>query len=108
MMSPGGGQGARAAAIQKIRAISESLLAQSGAFDVGSKEQQTVLRAVTALNSLLGKNPTGTNMVPAAIQAMLRDAGGKGPPPPPPGMSGAPPGPGGPPPMPVEANEVPS
>ena len=106
MMSPGGGEGNAAAAVQSIKAVMPAILKASMAFPSGSKEQQAILRAVAALNPIFGK-AEGSNMVPAGLAAMAMQAKqgplSAAPPPglvanptPPPGM-GAPPGAAGPP-----------
>ena len=71
MMSPGGGAGNKAAAIQQIKAVLPTLLLASMAFESGGKEQQAVLRAVSALNPIFGK-AEGTNMVPAGLATMAQ------------------------------------
>lgn len=102
MMSPGGGAGNKAAAIQSIKAVLPAILKASMAFESGSKEQQAVLRAVASLNPIFGK-AEGDNMVPAGLAAMAMQAKqgplSSAPPPglvannsPPPGMGGAEPG----------------
>jgi hypothetical protein len=98
MMSPGGGAGLKADARTKIQVAHQALLLATNAFEMGSKEQQALLRAVTALN-VFGKTE-GTSMVPAGIAAMAQ-ASKRGPPvgAPPPGVAGGM-GPPGPPPMP--------
>lgn len=101
MLSPGGGEGNKAAAVQSIKALMPGILKASMAFEAGSKEQQAILRAVAALNPIFGK-AEGANMVPAGLAAMAMQAKqgpmSSAPPPglvsnntPPPGM-GAPPG----------------
>jgi hypothetical protein len=102
MLSPGGGAGNKAAAIQSVKAVMPMLLHASMAFEGGSKEQQALLRAMSSLNPVFGK-AEGANMVPAglATMAMASKQGplSAAPPPglvsnntPPPGMGG-----GGPP-----------
>jgi hypothetical protein len=103
-MSPGDGAGRRSAAIQQVKAALEPLLLASMAFEPGSKEQQALIRAVSALNPVFGKTAPG-GMVPSALQSMAQ-ASAKGPmqggpppgippsPTPPPGM-GKPPAPEG-------------
>ena len=71
MMSPGGGAGNKAAATQMVKTAIPQLLLASMAFETGSKEQQTLLRAIQALNPLFGK-AAGTNMVPAGLDAIAR------------------------------------
>jgi hypothetical protein len=95
MMSPGGGAGNKAAAVQQIKAVMPALLIGAMAFEGGSKEQQAILRAVSALNPIFGK-AEGANMVPAGLATMAQ-AAKQGPlsAAPPPGLSpggGAPPG----------------
>ncbi len=92
MLSPGGGDGNKAAAMQQVKIAIKPLLLASMAFEPGSKEQQALLRAVAALNPIFGK-AEGTDMVPAGLAAMAQ-ANKKGP------LSAAPPpgsAPGGPP-----------
>ena len=100
MMSPGGGAGARADAMTKVQTANSALLLASTAFEQGSKEQQAILRAVTALNTIAGK-ANAANMVPAAIAGMAQ-ASKQGPltAAPPPGVAGGAGGPPGMPPMP--------
>jgi hypothetical protein len=83
MLSPGGGAGNKAAAVQQVKAVLPSLLIASMAFDAGSKEQQALIRAVSALNPIFGK-AQGENMVPAGLATMAQSAA-KGP------LSAAPP-----------------
>ena len=102
MLSPGGGGGNKAAAVQIVKALLPGLLHASMAFEAGSKEQQALIRAVSALNPIFGK-AEGANMVPAGL-ATLAQTARKGPlsaaPPPgliptdkpPPGMPMPPPG----------------
>lgn len=100
MLSPGGGEGNKAAAVQSVKTLMPGLLRASMAFEAGSKEQQAILRAVSALNPIFGK-AEGSNMVPAGLASLAMQAKGgpmsAAPPPglvanptPPPGM-GAPP-----------------
>jgi len=101
MLSPGGGAGNKAAAVQSVKAVMPMLLKASMAFEAGSKEQQALLRAMSSLNPIFGK-AEGANMVPAGL-AQMAMANKQGPlsaapppglasnPTPPPGM-GAPPG----------------
>lgn len=102
MLSPGGGEGNKAAAIQSVKAVMPAILKASMAFEAGSKEQQAILRAVSALNPIFGK-AEGSNMVPAGLAAMAMQAKqgpmSAAPPPglvsnptPPPGMGAPPPG----------------
>lgn len=90
MLSPGAGAGNKAAATQQIKALLPGLMQASMAFDVGSKEQQAVIRAITALNTVAGKAEPA-NMVPAAIASMAT-AARKGPltAAPPPGLQPSP------------------
>ena len=83
MLSPGGGAGNKAAAVQQIKTVMPALLLASMAFEAGSKEQQAVLRAISSLNPIFGK-AEGTNMVPAGL-ASLAEASKQGP------LSAAPP-----------------
>ena len=97
-LSPGDGAGRKAAAIHTVKALLNPLLVASMAFEAGSKEQQALIRAVSALNPIFGKAEQ-TNMVPAAMQQMVmqgaKGPGGSQPPPPGPMMppGGKPPGP---------------
>jgi hypothetical protein len=72
-MSPGGGAGNKAAAVQQVKAVLPSLLLASMAFEAGSKEQQSILRAVQSLNPIFGK-AEGQNMVPAGLATMAQAA----------------------------------
>jgi hypothetical protein len=83
MMSPGGGAGNKAAAVQTVKAIMPAILKAAMAFEGGSKEQQALLRAMSSLNPIFGK-AEGANMVPAGL-AQLAMANKSGP------MSSAPP-----------------
>lgn len=83
MMSPGSGDGNKAAAVQSVKAVMPMLLKASMAFEAGSKEQQALLRAMSSLNPIFGK-AEGANMVPAGL-AQLAMANKQGP------MSAAPP-----------------
>jgi hypothetical protein len=96
-LSPGDGAGRRAAAIHKVKMLLPALLTASMSFEAGSKEQQALIRAVSALNPIFGK-AEGENMSPAALQQMMRESikGPAGSQPPPPGAMmppGKPPGP---------------
>ena len=71
MMSPGGGAGNKAAATQQVKAVIPALLVASMAFEAGSKEQQSLLRAISSLNPIFGK-AEGTNMVPAGLATMAQ------------------------------------
>ena len=91
--------------MHKVKALLPALLTASMAFEGGSKEQQALIRAVSALNPIFGK-AEGERMVPAALQQMMQESvkgptGGQPPPPgpmPPPGAKPPGPsmGPGGP------------
>jgi hypothetical protein len=100
MLSPGGGAGNQAAAMQQVKAVIPALLVASMAFPAASKEQQALLRAVQSLNPIFGK-AEGANMVPAGLATMAQAAKqgplSAAPPPglksdntPPPGMGGSP------------------
>jgi hypothetical protein len=71
MLSPGGGAGNKAAAIQQVKAVMPALLHAASAFESGSKEQQALLRSVSALNPIFGK-AEGSNMVPAGLATMAQ------------------------------------
>ena len=73
MLSPGGGAGNSAAAVQSIKAVLPAILKASMAFPAGSKEQQAILRAVASLNPIFGK-ADGDNMVPAGLAQMAMSA----------------------------------
>lgn len=100
MLSPGGGAGNKAAAVQQVKAVMPAIMMAMMAFEAGSKEQQALNRALSALGPIFGK-AEATNMVPAALATMAQ-ANKQGPmsaaPPPglvsnnspPPGMGGAP------------------
>jgi hypothetical protein len=83
MLSPGGGAGNKAAAVQQVKAATPALLIAMMAFEPGSKEFQALNRALSALGPVFGK-AEGSNMVPAGIAAMAQ-ASKKGP------LSAAPP-----------------
>ena len=94
MLSPGGGAGNKAAAVATIKAVMPALYTGMMAFEPGSKENQALLRALSALNPIFGKSDQA-NMVPAALQQLAAAPGaGKGPmsAAPPPGLAKAPPG----------------
>jgi hypothetical protein len=73
-----------------VKAALEPLLLASMAFEPGSKEQQALIRAVSALNPVFGKTAPG-GMVPSALQSMAQ-ANAKGPAAaaPPPGIAPSP------------------
>lgn len=71
MMAPGGGAGNKAAATQQVKAVIPALLIASMAFEAGSKEQQSLLRAISSLNPIFGK-AEGQNMVPAGLATMAQ------------------------------------
>jgi len=73
MLSPGGGSGNKAAAVQIVKALLPGLLQASMAFEGGSKEQQALIRAVSALNPIFGK-AEGSNMVPAGLATLAQNA----------------------------------
>lgn len=54
MLSPGGGAGSQAAAMAKIATVNEQIKEAMMAFDTNSKEFQSCMRAITALNSVAG------------------------------------------------------
>ena len=78
MLSPGGGAGNKAAAMQAVKPAIDILLKAAMSFDGGSKEQQALLRAVSSLNPIFGK-AEGQNMVPAGLAAMAQASKGGGP-----------------------------
>ena len=95
MLSPGGGKGNQAAAIQQVKAVMPALLMAAMAFEGGSKEQQALLRAISSLNPIFGK-AEGSNRGPAGLATMAQ-AANKGPlsAAPPPGISPSPQAPPG-------------
>ncbi len=84
-MAPGGGAGMRAAAISGIKAVMPMLYKGLQATEPGSKENQALLRALSALNPIFGK-PDPVNTVPAAVQQIAQAAKGNAGP-----LAGAPP-----------------
>jgi hypothetical protein len=72
MLSPGGGAGNKAAAVQIIKALLPALLHASMAFEGGSKEQNAALESVRALR-IFGK-AEGANMVPAGLATLAQNA----------------------------------
>jgi hypothetical protein len=76
-LSPGDGAGRKSAAVQQVKTALPALLLASMAFEPGSKEQQALIRAVSALNPIFGKAEP-QNMVPAGIASMA-NAAAKGP-----------------------------
>ena len=84
MLSPGGGAGNKAAAMQSVKVAMPTLLHAALAYEVGSKEQQALLNAYRALTPIFGK-AEAQNMVPAGIATMAMNAQKGG------GMSAAPP-----------------
>lgn len=92
MLSPGGGAGSQAAAVAKIATVSEQIKEAMMAFDTQSKEFQSCMRAITALNSVAGTKKAD-DLAPAA-NMQNRAMGGK----PNPLAGAAPPGIAGPPP----------
>ena len=84
MLSPGGGAGNKAAAMQSVKVAMPTLLHAALAYEVGSKEQQALINAYRALTPIFGK-AEGSNMVPAGIATMAMNAQKGG------GMSAAPP-----------------
>ena len=100
MLSPGGGAGLKAAAIEQIRSCMRNIQVAGLSFDPGSKEFNGVMGALRTLNSIFGKT-SDTDLDPAARARMAQPppsplagmapsgmAGGAGgaPPAPPPGM----------------------
>jgi len=98
MVSPGANAGGKAKAVAKIKACTQTLLAEAMNFEPGSREFNGLMSAIKALNPVFGK-PTDQDLVPAArrqiAQAPKPPLAGS----PPPGMGGGPPPtmpPGGP------------
>lgn len=83
MLSPGGGAGNKAAAVQQVKAVMPAIMMAMMAFEAGSREQQALNRALSALGPIFGK-AEGANMVPAGL-ATLAQAQKQGP------LSAAPP-----------------
>jgi hypothetical protein len=83
MMSPGGGAGNQAAAVQRVKGILPMLLETALAWPVGSKEQRSLVDAFRSLSSAFGKGDQSN--VPAGIAAMAMNAQKGG------GMTAAPP-----------------
>jgi hypothetical protein len=71
MLSPGGGAGNKAAAVQQVKAVMPAIMMAMMAFEAGSKEQQALNRALSALGPIFGK-AEGTNLVPAALSTMAQ------------------------------------
>jgi len=92
MAAGGPGAGAQAAAVSLVKAIMPTLLRAAMAFPSGTKEQQAVLRAASALNPVFGR-ATGDETVPAAVRqiAMNAQRGGPAPGPPTPMEPASPP-----------------
>jgi len=102
MLSPGGGLGAQASAVEKIKKLHTAVVETINAFPTGSKEQQALLRVAQTLSLFSKEQPGGPpGGVNPAVAAM--NAPGGAPPPPmgggamPPGGPPMPPGGGGPP-----------
>lgn len=90
MLSPGGGLGAQASAINKIKNLHEEVIKTISQFPAGSKEQQALLRVAQTLSLFTKEAPGPGGGVPPGIAAM--NAPGAGPPPGgPPGLPGGPP-----------------
>lgn len=66
-VAPGGGAGQAAAAAAAVKAIMPVLHKALAAFEVGSKEYMAVSAATQKLAGTFAK-PSGSNLVPAAIQ----------------------------------------
>ena len=75
MLSPGGGEGNKAAALAQGKAIMPVLHRVLGALPVGSKEYQMVLRMLTDGAKVFGEPQEG-NLIPAAVQQMGKAAAG--------------------------------
>lgn len=73
VVSPGGGAGQSAAASAAVKAIMPILHKALSAFEVGSKEYMAVMDAVKKLSGVFAK-PSGSNLVPAAIQDIMGKA----------------------------------
>ena len=71
MVAPGAGMGNTAAAVARIGRVYDVLLNTLPAFPRGSKEQQAVMRAASALNSLFGGDKAA-EAGPAAGQQMMQ------------------------------------
>lgn len=66
-VSPGGGAGQAAAASAAVKAIMPVLHKALSAYEVGSKEYMSVSKATQILAGTFAK-PSGSNLVPSAIQ----------------------------------------
>ena len=75
MLSTGGGAGNRAAAMQSVKGLIPGLLKASMSFDSGSKEQQALLRAISALNPIFAGRGDVESMVPAGLAALAQQRG---------------------------------
>lgn len=78
-VSPGGGAGQSAAASASIKAIMPILHKSLSAFEVGSKEYMSVMGAIQKLTGTFSK-PSGSNLVPAALQQIMGAAKSGAPP----------------------------
>lgn len=87
VVAPGGGAGQSAAAAAAVKAIMPVLHKALAAFEVGSKEYMAVSAATQKLAGTFAK-PSGSNLVPAAIQ-QIAGAAKNGTPPMNPVASGA-------------------
>lgn len=64
MVQPGTGEGMKARALQSIKTIMENLLKESRAFEAGSPELKTILRAASDLNALFNTKKGGESATP--------------------------------------------
>src|SRR5258706_1362553 len=92
MVSPGANAGGKAKAAAKIKACTQTLLAEAMNFEPGSREFNGIMSAIKALKPVFGK-PTDQDLVPAArrqiaqapkppLAACPPQGLGRGPPPP--------------------------
>jgi hypothetical protein len=85
MLSPGNGAGNLASAISQIKTLHQALTKQLSAFASGSKEQQAVMRALSALNPVI-KDVAPENTASAKRALLQGDASGGA------SLAGTPPG----------------
>lgn len=79
IVSPGAGAGQSAAASAAVKAIMPVLHKALSAFEVGSKEYMAVSAATQKLAGVFAK-PSGSNLVPAAVQQIMGAAKSGAPP----------------------------
>ena len=84
MVSPGGGAGNQAAAMVGVKKCHDALTGYLNAFPTGTKEQQALFRALSALNTIVKDSAQETSA--AATRQMLQQGASTGGP-----LAGAPP-----------------